>query len=764
MTTSYQEFVSAKMAGTMAGSIDSELPLNGHLFDYQRVIVRWALRKGRAAVFADCGLGKTFVQLEWARVITESIENAAVLILCPLAVAQQTCDEAERFGIDIRYLRKDDHQSGIIITNYEMVHHFDMSRFTGLVLDESSILKSYDGKFRTMILRLAQPIPYRLACTATPAPNDHMELGNHAQFVGVMSREEMLASFFIHDTSGGTNSWRIKGHAQDIFWAWVCSWAVCIRHPSDIGYDEDGYDLPELIIEEHVVETPSNRRDGCLFQMNARTLSELRSEQRRTSVFRASEVMRIVEAETDEPWIVWCHTNAEADVLMSLLDDAVEIRGNEAPEIKADKMRRFASGDIRVLVTKPKIAAFGLNWQHCARQAWIGITHSYESFYQAVRRCWRFGQTRPVVVHVVCADTETEVLRSLETKQRKADQMSARMVKSMKNVEMENAETTTAYSDEYMTQAWEDPDGLAQIYHGDCVETWRSLPDESIDFTIFSPPFSSLFTYSASPRDMGNVSDDKEFIDHFNFLIPELFRTTRTGRLCAVHCMNLTSTKSRQGFIGLRDFRGDIIRAFVEAGWVYHSEVCIWKDPVTSMQRTKAHGLLHATLCKDSARSRQGLPDYLVIFRKDGDCSSPVRTTPTARFSDYIGEQGPTTDQEQEPRRYSIDVWQRYASPVWFDINQTRTLNYRPARQERDERHICPLQLDVIERAIHLWSNEGDLVATPFMGIGSEVVSAVKMGRRGIGAELKRSYYEMARSNIIDAIAPDAQLSLLDIG
>jgi len=381
-----------------------------------------------------------------------------------------------------------------------------------------------------------------------------------------------------------------------------------------------------------------------------------------------------------------------------------------------------------------------------------------------VRRCWRFGQTRPVVVHVVCADTETEVLRSLETKQRKADQMSARMVKSMKNVEMENAETTTAYSDEYMTQAWEDPDGLAQIYHGDCVETWRSLPDESIDFTIFSPPFSSLFTYSASPRDMGNVSDDKEFIEHFNFLIPELFRTTRTGRLCAVHCMNLASTKSRQGFIGLRDFRGDIIRAFVEAGWVYHSEVCIWKDPVTSMQRTKAHGLLHATLCKDSARSRQGLPDYLVIFRKDGDCSSPVRTTPTARFSDYIGEQGPTTDQEQEPRRYSIDVWQRYASPVWFDINQTRTLNYRPARQERDERHICPLQLDVIERAIHLWSNEGDLVATPFMGIGSEVVSAVKMGRRGIGAELKRSYYEMARSNIIDAIAPDAQLSLLDIG
>ena len=760
LNADYHEFVESKMSGSIAGSIDEQIPLNDRLFGYQAAIVRWALTKGRAAVFADCGLGKTFIQLEWARVIAESIGDAAVLILCPLAVAHQTCDEASRFGIDLRYLRDDDGDPGIIITNYEMVHNFDIGRFAGLVLDESSILKSYDGKFRTMILKLSQSVPYRLACTATPAPNDHMELGNHAQFVGAMSREEMLASFFIHDTSGGTNAWRIKGHAQDVFWAWVCSWAVCIRHPSDIGHNDDGYDLPPLTIHDHIVETPSQRRDGCLFQMHARTLSELRSEQRRTVEFRALQVQRIVDAEPSECWIVWCHTNAEADALMMLLGEAVEIRGSESPETKAAKMRRFSKGEIRILITKPKIAAFGLNWQHCARQAWVGITHSYESFYQAVRRCWRFGQPRNVDVHVVCADTETLVLDNLQDKQRKAAQMGERMVQSMKDTNIDEAGMLTVYSDEYTTQEWTDPDGRAAIYQADCVETWRSLPDESVDFTIFSPPFSSLFTYSASPRDMGNVSNDAEFIAHFDFLIPELLRTTRTGRLCAVHVMNLTSTKARDGHIGLRDFRGDIIRAFVAFGWVYHSEVCIWKDPVVAMQRTKAHGLLHKTLCTDSARSRQGLPDYLLIFRKDGECSSPVRSSTTnARFDDYIGELGPTS--QDDPRRYSIDVWQRYASPVWFDVNQSRTLNYRPAREDKDERHIAPLQLDVIERAIHLWTNEGDTVASPFMGIGSEIVSAVKMGRIGIGAELKRSYFEMARRNIIDELAPDSQMSLL---
>jgi hypothetical protein len=279
---------------------------------------------------------------------------------------------------------------------------------------------------------------------------------------------------------------------------------------------------------------------------------------------------------------------------------------------------------------------------------------------------------------------------------------------------------------------------------------------------VFSPPFASLFTYSNSPRDLGNCENEDDFAVHFGFIVDELFRVLMPGRICAVHVMQLMATKSRDGYVGVKDFRGDIIRLFESKGFVLHSEVCIWKDPVTAMQRTKAHGLLYKTLCKDSARSRQGLPDYLCVFQKPGENTEPV-SSGGERFDSYIGESGPDGSPEDDARRYSIDVWQRYASPVWFDINQTRTMNYRDGRDEDDERHICPLQLDVIERAIHLWSNPGDLVLTPFMGIGSEAVSAVNMGRRAWGCELKSSYFDLACRNMDEAVKPDAQTSLLDL-
>lgn len=292
------------------------------------------------------------------------------------------------------------------------------------------------------------------------------------------------------------------------------------------------------------------------------------------------------------------------------------------------------------------------------------------------------------------------------------------------------------------------------IYNADCVEVVRGLPSDSIHYTIFSPPFASLYTYSSSPRDMGNCADGEAFADHFAFLVPELLRVTKPGRLLSFHCMLLPASKTRDGAIGLKDFRGDLIRMFVAAGWIFHSEVVIWKDPVTAMQRTKALGLLHKQILKDSCMSRQGIPDYLITMRKPGVNDEPV----SGGFDHYAGDDPAYARLPDDATRRSIDIWQRYASPVWMDINPSNTLQKESAREEKDERHICPLQLDVIHRALDLWTNEGDTVLSPFAGIGSEGYEALRMGRKFIGVELKGSYYSQAVRNLTAAVRVDSGL------
>lgn len=294
------------------------------------------------------------------------------------------------------------------------------------------------------------------------------------------------------------------------------------------------------------------------------------------------------------------------------------------------------------------------------------------------------------------------------------------------------------------------------LYHGDCVEVAKGIPDNSIHFSVFSPPFASLYTYSNSDRDMGNCKDDQDFAEHFQFLIKELYRTLMPGRLVAFHCMNLPTSKARDGYIGIRDFRGDLIRSFQSEGFIYHSEVVIWKDPVMAMQRTKALGLLHKQLKKDSALSRQGIPDYLVVMRKPGDNPEPV----DGPLVDYVGDNAPARTGQKD--RDSINIWQQYASPVWTDINPSDTLQYQSARDNNDERHICPLQLQVIERAIQLWTNPGDTVLDPFNGIGSSGHVALKMGRRYVGIELKESYYRASTKNLAQC-EDVAQQSLFDV-
>lgn len=728
--TAYEEFLSRKALIHPPCGLEPK-EINPMLFPFQRDIVRWAIRRGRACIFADCGMGKTFMQLEWASQIPGD-----VLILAPLAVADQTIREAEKLGIfDIKYCRNlDQVREGIItITNYEMLDHFNASRFTGIVLDESSIIKHFDGKIRQQIIESFAETPYRLACTATPAPNDHMELGNHAEFVGAMTRAEMLSMFFVHD-GGDTSKWRLKGHAEKDFWKWICSWAVMIRKPSDLGYEDGEFILPPLRIEQLTIE--SKAPDGWLFPTEAKTLQERIGARRESIEDRVSECGKLINA-NNEPWIVWCNLNDESATLTSAIIGAVEIRGSESPEVKTEKLMRFISQEIRVLVTKPSIAGFGLNFQHCRNMAFVGLSDSWEQYYQAVRRCWRFGQRQPVNVYIITSTAEGQVAANVRRKELDAARMAKEMVANMHEINEANIKGTMTTKDEYLTHR-EEGDGWEMLL-GDCVEHVAVLANESIDYSIFSPPFASLYTYSASDRDMGNSSDYEEFSEHFGFLVDQLFRVIRPGRLVSFHCMNLPTSKSHHGYIGIRDFRGELIRVFEKRGFIFHSEVCIWKDPVMAMQRTKALGLLHKQMVKDSCMSRQGIPDYLVTMRKPGENRQPV----SGELGKWVGD-----NSFRSGGRLSIDLWQRYASPVWMDINPSRTLQKDSAREERDERHIAPLQLDVIERALMLWSNPGDTILSPFAGIGSEGFVAVQEDRRFIGIELKKSYFLQAVANL----------------
>jgi DNA modification methylase/superfamily II DNA or RNA helicase len=721
--TSYNEFLASKVPLFHAEGLTHEVEIHPRLFAFQSAIVKWALRRGRSALWADTGLGKTVMQLEWARHVP-----GRVIILAPLAVSHQTAREASSIGLDVHVAEDmasaDGHR--VVIVNYEKMHKFDADAFDGVVLDESSIIKSHDGATRNAILSAFARTPFRLACTATPAPNDHVELGNHAEFVGAMTRTEMLSTYFVHD-GGDTSKWRLKGHARADFWKWVRSWALAVRHPRDIGHDQPGYDLPPLRMHEHVCDVDVVRaKEGMLFAVEANTLQEQRAERRATLEERVAKAAALANG-SDEQWLVWCDLNSESEALTKAIRGAVEVTGSDTDEDKSSRMLGFADGSVRVLVSKPSICGFGMNFQLCHNVAFVGVSHSFEQFYQSTRRCYRFGQKSPVDVHVITASTEGKVIENIKRKHRESDAMMGALVESMTDGHEIGA--TSQNRDTYRRDVASGK--LWTMHNGDCVDVIREVPSESVGYSIFSPPFASLYTYSASDRDMGNARTYDDFAAHFGFLIPELYRVTMPGRLLSYHCMLLPTSKSHDGFIGLRDFRGDLIRMFQSAGWIFHSEVVIWKDPVTAMQRTKALGLLHKTIRKDSAMSRQGIPDYVVTMRKPGENVVPI------------------SHAEDLP----VQLWQKYASPVWDDINPSDTLQHRSAREHEDERHICPLQLGVIDRCLHLWSRPGDLVLSPFGGIGSEGWCAVQGGRRYLGIELKRSYYEQAVRNLAEASA-----------
>jgi superfamily II DNA or RNA helicase len=426
MTDAYEAFLASKSSSFASSGIEVG-ELSDGLFPYQKDIVRWALAKGKAAIFADTGLGKTRMQIEWARHVADAT-GGDVLILAPLAVATQTSREGLSVGSRVTVCKDaGDANAGLNITNYDRMHKFDLSSFAGVVLDESSCLKDFTSATRNDLIDGFRETPYKLACTATPAPNDFTELGNHAEFLGVMSRLEMLSMWFVHD-GGSTQDWRLKGHAVESFWKWVCSWACLIRRPSDLGYEDGSHLLPPLRIHDRQVQIGGDaaKRAGVLFVDQASGLAAQRAARKESISRRVEECAMIVNA-TPGNWLIWCELNDEGDALESAIDGSVQIAGSDSRETKEDRMVAFSEGRIRVLVTKPSIAGYGMNWQHCHQMAFVGVSHSFEQFYQAVRRCWRFGQSNPVDCYVITSDAEGAVVASLRRKEQDAANMAIEM-------------------------------------------------------------------------------------------------------------------------------------------------------------------------------------------------------------------------------------------------------------------------------------------------------------------------------------------------
>lgn len=425
MSRAYLDFLASKVISDPCTGMADIPDLPDCLFPHQRDIVAWALRRGRAALFAGTGLGKSVMELAWAQAVSRHT-GKPVLHLAPLAVSAQMVREAEKFGIPAHM----GDGEGICVTNYQKLDHFDLSRFGAIILDESSILKSTDGHYRNRLIAASQSIPFRLAATATPAPNDFMELGNHAEFLGIMSYTDMLTTFFVHD-GGSTQNWRLKGHAENEFWKWMASWAVMLRKPSDLGYPNAGYDLPPLHYHQHIVgvEYAPSMETGLLFPIQAATLAERIAARRDTVAERVAMAVEVTPA--DRPFVWWCNLNAESEAIAKAIPGAVEVRGSDDPDTKERKLIDFSEGRIRVMVTKPSICGFGMNWQHCADTGFVGLNDSFEQFYQAIRRFWRFGQSKPVNCHIIAAETEGATVANIRRKEMDADRMAAAMVMHM---------------------------------------------------------------------------------------------------------------------------------------------------------------------------------------------------------------------------------------------------------------------------------------------------------------------------------------------
>lgn len=719
-----------------AGEIKRHAP---HLHEYQKFAATFAVARKRSALFLECGLGKTSVALAWIQHVRG---GGPAMISAPLAALHEFENEREKFFPDMSLhilATKDvgdwlaDPEGIALVTHHAFLEDRGLSGLSAFVLDESSILKSGDGAIAQSLVRSCRPIPYRLALSATPAPNDPTEYATHATWLGYMrSDAEFRARFFVRDG----REWRVKGHAKKELPRWLSRWALWMSDPESYGMPCDALPEHAYSVRHHRLPTVRSvdvERD--LFgtpagKMDMTTRSELRwalyGDDARTEA--------VVGLADGHQTLVWTIRNAHANDLERALGEAglrvAQIAGTTPDEERVAHVRAFQEGGLDVLVSKPSVIGHGVNLQAADRMIFAGYDESYEAFHQAVRRAHRQGRRGRLDVFMMVAPEEVPVIRSLEAKAERWREDSARQEREF--VEALESDLT-AYRTGKKMEAYTDTRERLEpvetdhyrLIHGDSIQEMAKMEAASVDLSVFSPPFASLFTYSSETADMGNCSDqaEAEFNLHFAHFTDALFRVMKPGRVVALHLAQLVAFRSRHGRKGIRDFRGRVIETMEEVGFHYYGEFVIPKNPQAVAIRTKSERLQFVQLKRDSLESSPSLNDYVLEFRKPGKQAVPV--------------QPDVTNEE----------WIKWASGVWHDIEETDVLSYHQARGKEDEKHICPLQLTVIERCVRLWSNPDEVVFSPFAGIGSEVYTAIRQRRFGLGIELKAEYFLQAVDN-----------------
>jgi DNA modification methylase len=771
----YNEFLESKRVSVEPTGfrIDDD-DINPMLYDYQRDIVKIALWKGRFLLLQDCGLGKAPESLEWAYHVQQHT-GKPVLIVAPLGVTYQLEQESIKFNRPIRRIRQPDELNGdTVVTNYEMLHKFKdhSATFGGIVFDESSIFKSLAGKTRALALEMAQDIPLRLCASATPSPNDYDELLRQAEILGVMKEKEAKALFFIQD-GNQANKWRLKGHAIDDFWEWVSEWAVAMRVPSDLGYSDDHFTRADLYIHEIVVPGKAYKNhtgQASLFPLEAKTMSERREARNSTIVERVTAMRSLLNGDggileyvpdydPDEPMIVWRQFLAEADEVRRQMPDVIDIRGSMTQDEKESCIFDFSNGNSQRIVTDPRMFGHGMNWQHSRLQFFIGLSDSYESVYQAIRRQWRNFQMRDVHVFFITASTEGAVVANVKRKETQHNEMYDQIVGRMAKHYSHNVAQIGRQEMEYKVNKFETENST--VYLGDSTEMLKEEPDDSISLTITSVPFPGMYTYTNSARDAGNCINGEETTEHIRYIMEQVYRVTVPGRLCCIHLTQEPMFKWKDGHVGRLDFRGDIIRMMQNMGWVYWSEVSIVKNPQMKAMRTNDSGLTQASVHKDMTRAAPAMNDYVVIFKKLGD-AAPVPALISPKYEKWDGW-------------LNMDDWVTYAHGVWeFDNEEdllplpeqiwtdilesdVLRLNGKQAhiagRDNEDEKHLCPLQNGVVERLLLMYSNQGERILDPFSGQGTTGYWAIKHAREYIGCELKESYWKLSNRVLREAEA-----------
>lgn len=801
----YQDFLKSKIVVSKEyGRNDIEFDINPILFEHQRDIVKWSLQGGRRAIFAAFGLGKTFMQLELAKNVIK-ITNKPFLICLPLGVRGEFIRDASKLGLECTYITDSSQITGnnIYLTNYDRVRmgNFDAKLFGGCSFDEASILRSLDTQTVDYVLKNFKEIEYRYVCTATPTPNSFIEILNYADYLGVIDRGQALTRFFQRDSTSAGNL-TLYPHKKDEFWFWVSSWAVFITKPSDLGYDNTGYDLPKLEIIEHCISDikrdfeTDDRGQFKLVQDATSSLSASAKEKRKSMNARLSKAVEIAK-QCEGNVILWHHLEKEREELQSILkdDDYISVFGSQSNDLKEANLISFSESEHKYLITKPTIAGSGCNFQYASNEMiFCGIDYKFNDFIQAVHRCYRFQQTKVVKVHLIFTDLEYKILKTLHKKWAQHDELQREMIQIVKDYGLNKENIITEMKRNIGVNRKEYNGKDYQVINNDCVLELQSMEDDSIDLTVTSIPFGDHYEYSPSYNDFGHNYGNNKFFEQMDFMTPELLRCTAPGRIAAIHVKDRIrySYQNGAGFTTIDDFSGETVAHFKKHGWWLIGKITITTDVVRENNQTYRLGW--SEQCKDGSKMGVGLPEYVLLFRKPpSDLSNGYADVQVFKSKEdytranwqldahaYWRSSG---DRFLTPEEYKgMEVkhirraWNKHVKSevyrfdehlqacenleglgrlsstfmtlptesnneaVWTDVNRMNTLNSKQAAKKL-QKHICPLQFDIVERLIERFSMKGELVFDPFGGLFTVPYQAIKMGRKAKATELNTEYF-----------------------